>query len=530
MKKDILTKEILTIAEGAEYLSVSEKTIRRMIKAKELSATKIRRVWRIKRADIEALFPSSRNVLVEKAKRWIDRLDISELYRNGIERSLSDYEFITGYPPALTLPAITQADIFPESPSIRGTSPEKEISLYIHIPFCTGLCTYCHYVRKARATHLEVDSYLEAVKAELKMLKKALQVQRLTASSLYIGGGTPTYLSGKQIVSLMEAVQESVEIAPGAEFTCEASPETATEGKLKALKSIGVSRLSLGIQSLNDDILLQVCDRRHNAQKALSAIEQARLMGFNNINVDLMYGLPDQTLYHWESTLNKLLELLPESITIYHLRLNPGTPMLNTYQEDPGRFPDQEGILIMQMMATLKLEESSYRQSKNVGWFALSPDYEYQQQEHKWKNKEFAGIGVSAYSYLNGCYCFNHRQMDRYFQAIKENLLPVWKGKKLSQEEEMRRTMVLGIKLTPGVDKSAFKTTFGCTVEDVFSETLQHLTKLGLITITPAAVKLTEKGRLFSDEVSTEFYTKAERDFLQNMKASKYGAYFEAIP
>jgi oxygen-independent coproporphyrinogen-3 oxidase len=341
---------------------------------------------------------------------------------------------------------------------------------------------------------------------------------------MYFGGGTPTYLNEWQITGLLARLRENIHMSEGIELTFESSPETITEEKLCHLKDIGVNRLSIGIQAFDDHLLLKVCNRGHNVKMAVSAITQAKKVGFKNgVNIDLIYGLPDQTPKGWMQTLSKAKELMPEFITLYHLRIKKGTPM-SRFSE--GRFPTEHNTLLMYIAGVDYL--------KDLGYVQIAPDqfallgYSFQQQERKWRNEELLGLGVSAYGYVNNTVYHNVRSIQDYGDTVHRGCLPVYIGKRLSKREQMTRAMIFGLKLSGvnrkdgGLDKRLFKKAYGIDAESVFGEILIRLEKLGLIKRSNQHIQLTYKGILFSDEVCSEFYSSEEKEQLHRM-GHKYG-------
>jgi oxygen-independent coproporphyrinogen-3 oxidase len=393
---------------------------------------------------------------------------------------------------------------------------KESIGVYVHIPFCTGLCSYCHYVKLPSESYL-VNGYLDAVKTELGLHKEYLG--DLTLSSLYFGGGTPTCLTVKQAGGLIQALREEVIILENAEITFESSPETLSKEKLHALKSIGVNRLSIGIQAFDDHLLLKVCARRHNEKMAIDAIRNAQKTNFERgVNIDLIYGLPDQTLESWINTLERVKELMPGYVTLYHLRIKKGTLISQTPRD---RFPSDYNTLLMQISGIEFLTDLGYVQI-SPNQFAL-PGHAFEHQEHKWHNKPFIGLGVSAYGFINNAVYNNVRSIQDYGDAVHKGHLPVYLGKKLSEREQMTRSVIFGLKLSGvnrkdgGLSKKEFKEKYGIRVEKAFRETLKKLSELGLIEVGHSYVKLTYKGILFSDEVCREFYSREEKEILKRM-------------
>jgi oxygen-independent coproporphyrinogen-3 oxidase len=392
----------------------------------------------------------------------------------------------------------------------------EDTGVYVHIPFCTGVCSYCHYARVSDMPHM-VGDYLNALKEELRLHEH--YGGKIRADSLYLGGGTPTYLNGKKLFDLIDCIQGKVEAEDDIEVTVEASPETLSKEKLDVLKKAGVNRLSIGVQAFDDHLLLNVCRRRHNKNMAVKAVQQAKNSDFDNgVNIDLIYGLPDQTLEVWSHTLDTVEEISPEFVTTYHLRIKKGTRLSATPRH---RFPSEHDTWLMYVTAIERLTDN--------GCIQIAPNqfakkgFCFRHQEHKWRNKELLGVGVSAYGYVNNTVYHNVRSLQDYGDTVHKGHLPVHIGKRLSEREQMTRAMIFGLKLSGvnrpdgGLEKHAFRKDYGMRVEDVFRETLKKLRELGLVRIGRRFVQLTYKGILFSDEVCREFYSREEKEYLKKI-------------
>lgn len=438
----------------------------------------------------------------------MENLDLKKLLEGGISREQikisSHSHHIVSYPPVSILPVISHEKIFS---SLDGND-NNELAVYVHIPFCTGKCIYCQYKTYANIPYDKVNKYLCAVKKELGLLMDFAQIKSRKISSLYFGGGTPTYLTTRQMNDFIKYFINKLNITSNAEITCEASPETITgsEGKekLKTLHNNGVNRLSFGVQSFDNEIL-KLCGRRHNRKTAISAFKNAKEIGFENINIDLIPGLPDQTLKGWERELKILAELKPPSVTMYPLTIKKHAIIYNMFKREPNRFPNNGMILLMNIMAVELLKELGYKQ-KPAWWYITSPKYIYRQQIHKWKKMgEQIALGVSSYSYFNNYQYRNYNDLKDYINIIQSNRLPIERGQRLSKIEQMRRFMIFGIKA--GINKKEFKNKFGVDLEEVFYKTLNRLERLELINNNRNSVNLTYKGYLFADEVSKDFFS-----------------------
>lgn len=445
-----------------------------------------------------------------------------------IQRSRLDYEFVYFYPPARALVPTDWNEIYVHGIPSFGLAPVK--SFYFHIPFCTGRCTYCHYARWPRRPS-DVHSgntYLKLLATELATMAQFLPIERVDAESVHVGGGTPTFLMPDQIGFLMATVREHIQLSPSAEITWESSPETLLDRpeRLDVLQASGVNRLSIGVQAF-DDALLRIIGRRHSAGQAVTAYQLARRAGFRNINVDLIYGLPDQTLSRWEGTLDVVGKLLPESVTIYQLRVKPGTPMARL---DSERFPDQ-GMCLEMGRSMLKRMKTLGYQAWQPNQFVRDDSYAHTYLRSKWREPtQLIGVGVSAYSFVGDWMYINRRDLDGYGADVKSGKLPIYLGKKLSVEQQRAKEVVLGIKVLPnGVQKERFARRFGITIDEVYGDVIHLLAEAGVVESTPDVLRLTQMGMLLADEVCTMFYAEEDRKRLKEIGGTKYGSYLSPV-
>jgi len=305
-------------------------------------------------------------------------------------------------------------------------------------------------------------------------------------------------------------LRSKFDIKAGAEVTVEAAPETITcaggEEKLQTLIQNGINRLSIGFQTFDDNILKSL-GRRHDSRQAAESYGLARKAGFDNINIDLIMGLPGQTLEIWSNDLERIGRLGPASVTCYPLSIKQSAGLWWMFQRERQMFPSKENVLIMHIMANEFFSELGYGQ-RPVWWFAKNPGYVYRQQIHKWGEAgESIALGVSGYSFINGFQYFNCNTIPRYLEAVENGNLPICRGVKLPEEDLMRRLVLFGLKT--GLSKALFKSKFGKMPKDVFGTVWEKLENLGLVEEDGETVRLSYKGMLFADEVSREFYSES---------------------
>lgn len=469
--------------------------------------------WTLSGKSVICMYMIKKQTLIEKSREIFQTLDIGGLQGGGIVKenikTSSHSHIIVTYPPLSVLPEINPNAVY----SNNFQSP-REMAIYLHLPFCTGKCSYCAYVSLANQPASFIEKYLNALEKEINLL--AAYFKNTKINSVYIGGGTPTYLSAQQIEKVFYLLKEKFNIRQGAEITVEASPETIVgqdgNKKLKTLRINGANRLSIGFQTFDNNIL-KLVRRRHNAEQAIKAYKLAKKVGFENINIDLMAGLPGQTLEIWQNDLNQAAKLKPASITCYPFYLKKESGLWPMYQKEKKIFPTQENIILMRIMADKFLSEQGYAQ-RPVYWFTKDSNYVYKQQIHKWGELgNQLALGVSGYSFISGFQYFHFRNVSQYLQALENNQLPIWKGAKLSQEDLARRLIIFGLKT--GLSKKLFKAKFNKNPKEVFKEIWKKLDKLGLIKEDAEMIKLSLKGELFVDEVCQEFYSDKVRNKLK---------------
>ena len=390
----------------------------------------------------------------------------------------------------------------------------ESISLYIHIPFCETKCPYCDFNTYAGIEPL-IPEYVDALIEEARFWGDTLSRRHSPAvSTVFFGGGTPSYLPLGDIARILDEVRSSFRLAPTAEITLESNPGDIAAGRVEAWLKAGVNRLSIGVQSLDDD-LLRLLGRRHTAQEALDAYKAARNGGFASINLDLMYGLPYQTLDQWRATLVKALEDGPEHISMYSLTLEEGTPLEASVRQGKVPYPDPDLGADMYQLAGKLGGDAGYNHYEISNW-AL-PSHECLHNLTYWRNQPYLGIGPGAHSYLNGYRFSNLRSPRRYIQlagaltsakvypaALQEyGLLDMVEA--IDERLEMAETMMLGLRLSEGVSQGAFLRRFGVSLVETYGPQINELLGLELLTWQEDRLVLTSRGKLLGNEVFQRF-------------------------
>lgn len=381
-----------------------------------------------------------------------------------------------------------------------------EIGIYIHIPFCKTKCNYCDFLSFLLPGEARVAEYILAVKKELELW--AVKLDNPKAVSIYIGGGTPSIIKTEQLANIIRTVKEYY-LAGIREFTLEANPGTLSREKLLDMKAIGVNRLSLGVQAM-DDLLLAEMGRLHDRRQAVEAINSAREAGINNIGVDLIYGLPGQTPKDWEETLLRTAALRPEHISAYGLTLAPDTAWGKKHSRGELVLPEENDWAEMYRTCGEILIGEGYGQYE-ISNFAMA-GYECVHNLGYWFRQPYIGIGLGASSFISETRCRNLSRFEDYLEAVFQRKLPVAEEETLDREQAMSETMFLGLRTSRGVDPEMFRREFGVDVDTAFDGQVRHLEKLGILNRQGNRLKLNPEYYPVSNEVFCRFLFPKKQD------------------
>lgn len=388
--------------------------------------------------------------------------------------------------------------------------PVVDVGLYVHVAFCTSICYYCDFNTYAGLGAL-IPSYVTALANEIATLPTMLPGRPAAPSppfrigSIFFGGGTPSLLSPSQVETILHAAQRWP-VAADAEVTLEANPGDLSLNHLRALRSLGINRLSLGVQSF-DDLMLRRLGRRHDAATAVRAVAQARQAGFENVSLDLMFALPGQSLEHWEATLARACELEPEHLSLYNLTIEPGTPFARWVEKGKLSVPDEDVAADMYQAAIDRLASAGYDHYEISNWARSTDgrDWRAQHNLRYWRNQPYFGVGAGAHSSWQGYRYSNVRAPAAYVARVQAGESPVDSVEMISRSLAMGETMMLGLRLAEGIKVASFQARFGVMPDDAFGATLAELQALGLIMRENGAIRLTERGRFLGNEVFGRF-------------------------
>lgn len=369
----------------------------------------------------------------------------------------------------------------------------KPLALYIHIPFCRSKCIYCDFASWA-GKESRVEEYLRALRQELFGWRSALQDYEV--STLFLGGGTPSILTGEQIRSILEDVKSVLPIRADAEITMEANPGAVSTHQLRICRQAGVNRISFGAQSMNDGLLKRL-GRIHTAQEIGEAMAMARAAGLDNISLDLMYALPSQTLSLWLDTLSQAIALKPDHISTYSLIVEEGTELYRRLRRGEIDVPDDDEAIEMQRAATDVLARAGYHRYEISNY--AQPGRECRHNIVYWQRGEYLGLGCAAHSFFGGERFENPRSLDRYLAGIRRE-----QRVQLSREDAMEEALMLSTRMIRGLDLNGYRDAFGVDFERAHAKVIAALSRHGLIEIRDGFLRLTASGLEVQNAVVVE--------------------------
>jgi putative oxygen-independent coproporphyrinogen III oxidase len=373
-------------------------------------------------------------------------------------------------------------------------------SLYVHVPFCEQICHYCDF-NKFFLQNQPVDEYIDLCNEEMKKTIESFPANE-KVSTIYVGGGTPTSLSTRQLERLLKDIKRNFQINHDVEFTVEVNPGSAEEEKMSMLFEMGVNRLSIGAQTF-DEKLLKAINRDHHPEDVERTVQLSRQAGITNLSVDMMFGLPRQTMAQWKDSLKAVCNLPIQHISAYSLKVEEKTVFYQLLRKGKLPLPDQEDEARMYeyMLKELNLKGFHHYEISN---FAKS-GFESRHNLTYWDNEEYYGIGAGAHSYIQGVRRANHGPLPKYMKALKNNQLPYFEEHEVTLKEKMEEQMFMGLRKLNGISLSKFEERFGKSVYTVFPQVIENLKNEQLLIEAEDRVKLSEKGLLLGNEVFEKF-------------------------
>ena len=385
----------------------------------------------------------------------------------------------------------------------------EPLSLYVHIPFCAAKCGYCDFNAYAGHEHL-IPSYAQALVREAQLWRSATDGRPVT--TVFFGGGTPSLMPLEELSPIMEGLRSAFDLPPDAEVTLEANPGSLDQPYLRALLHLGFNRLSIGVQSFHDDEL-RALDRLHSAEDAKRAFQAARAAGFGNVNLDLIFGLPEQPLERWQQTMEEALALGPEHLSLYALTVEEGTPLARDVARGRTPPPDPDAQADQYEWTQERLARAGYEHYEISNW--AQPGYRCRHNLTYWECREYLALGAGGHSYLGGVRFANAASPGQYLSLVeaawqeaeagrgKTPMRQVISGETITPQLAMADTLILGLRLTEGVNLAGFRERFSVEAMDAFGDRLRQPLEAGLLELADGRLRLTERGRLLGNEVFT---------------------------
>lgn len=368
------------------------------------------------------------------------------------------------------------------------------LSFYLHVPYCKSRCGYCDfntYIQKELGEHAQSE-WLEAAQREISLAKKVLG-DTAPVATIFVGGGTPTLLPSAELVSVVKCIKENFDIEDSLEVTTEANPDSVSLQSLQELRESGFNRISFGVQSFSQHVL-QVLDRTHNPDNIVNAISWAKMAGFENISIDLIYGTPGETLADVEFSVQKFVELDIPHISAYALIVEDGTQLARKVTTGAIKAPDDDLMADKYELIDELLMQSGFQ------WYEISnwsrPGFESQHNLHYWQNHHWWGVGPGAHSHINGVRWWNVKLPQEWVKRLSQQQSPAHSREVLDEKQKHVEHIMLNLRLASGVQKSLLDDSI-----------LEYLESVELIQTQSQSVVLTRKGRLLADYVVRELTT-----------------------
>jgi len=414
--------------------------------------------------------------------------------------------FISNYPPF----SFWKRDFLPQAERVLD-QPSREgvpLGLYLHIPFCRKRCKFCYFRVYTDKNSREVERYVSALAREVDLYRTKEAFRSRPINFAYFGGGTPSFLSAKQLQSLVERLRASVSWDGAEEVTFECEPGTLTESKLRAIRDIGVTRLSLGVENFSD-VILEENGRAHQSPEVFQAYEWARAAGFEQINIDLISGMVGETWENWRDCVKKTIDLEPDSLTVYQMEL----PFNALYSKDLG----QRGVEVADWRTKREWVDYAFSEMEKVGYqissaytVVKSPSASFVYRDAVWHGADMVGAGVASFSHVGGLHYQNVDTFEEYAEALEEGRLPLGRALEVTPRQLLIREMILQLKLGR-LESGYFKNKFGKDILDEFRDAFETHQKEGLLEIDATGVTLSRAGLLRVDSLLPQFFEPAHR-------------------
>jgi len=412
--------------------------------------------------------------------------------------------FVSNYPPySFWTPEQTA-----EAEAALGSPPayDAPLGMYLHIPFCRKRCRFCYFKVYTDKKADEIESYLGSVVEELRLLTQRPALKGRKPKFIYFGGGTPSYISTKQLRGLTDQIRELLPWDEAEEVAFECEPGTITRKKLEVLKDIGVTRLSLGVENFDPEIL-EINGRAHGAPEIARAYDMARDVGFPQINIDLISGMIGETDENWADCVQKTIEMQPESVTIYQMELPPNTVISKEMRTDGKAAPVADWVKKREWHRHFfaELEKAGYTVTSGYTAVRDPEQSKFLYRDLLWSGADMIGLGVASFSHMQGVHYQNETRIEKYQQRIADGEIPLYRGLKTTHEERMLREFILRMK-KGYVDRRELADKYGEDVGERFAAPLEQLAAEDLLEVDAAGIRLTREGLLRVDELLHRFF------------------------
>lgn len=433
-----------------------------------------------------------------------------DVVRDDAKTEIGNY-FVSNYPPfslwsADHLPTVNEALAKPVSADTRP------VGLYIHIPFCRKRCKFCYFRVYTDKNSKDVETYVQALANEVALYADQRALADRTFEFVYFGGGTPSFLSSDQIEGLVERIGRHWSWEKAREVTFECEPGTLKKSKLEAIKRIGVTRLSLGIEHF-DDAILEENGRAHHAPEVYRAYEWAREVGFKQINVDLIAGMVGDTEPSWKATVEEALKLEPDSVTIYQMELPHNTVISRGMKESGDASPVADWATKRKWVAYAfeQFEKAGYVVSSAYTMVKLSDHSAFVYRDAVWRGADMIGTGVASFSHLSGVHYQNLDRWDDYVECLSRNELPIARALPVLDRQRLIRELILQMKLGR-VSVAYFRDKFGEDITQIYCDELARLRDAGYLTFDAEEIRLRREGLLRADGLLPHFFEPEYRE------------------
>jgi oxygen-independent coproporphyrinogen-3 oxidase len=427
-----------------------------------------------------------------------------------VEETTPGNYFISNYPPYAYWTADHVADAY--GAIERPPAPGTPLGIYLHIPFCRKRCHFCYFKVYTDKNAAEIEKYLDAAIQELTLYSKKPFIGGRKPKFIYFGGGTPSYISSKQLTTVVEAMKSLLPWDEAEEIAFECEPGTLTEGKLEVIRGLGVTRLSLGVENF-DDHILDINGRAHRSKEIIRAYDFARSIGFPQINIDLIAGMVGETEENWRECVRKTIELSPDSVTIYQMEVPYNTTLVKEM-----KIHGQNVAPVADWATKRHWVDYAFNEMERAG-FHIASAYAAVKDPSKtkflyrdllWSGADMIGLGVASFSHVGGTHFQNRPDFESYMAAVSEGKLPIARALTPTDEERMIRELILQMKLGH-VRRPYFLDKFGVDPGERFSDPLNKLRERGFISMDRENLKLSREGLLQVDKLLHEFFLPQHR-------------------